>query len=132
MPLFDWSNDYSVRNQGIDQQHQQLFHIINELYDAIEADKGATVVGNTIQSLIDYTRNHFAAEEQLMLAKGYPDYLAHKAIHDELLAQVDDFDRRYREGETAVVEDILPFLLGDWLMNHITVMDQQYAPYLER
>jgi len=130
MSLFEWSNEYSVRNQGIDHQHQQLFNIINELYDAVQAEKGATVVGNTIQSLIDYTRDHFAAEEQLMQAKGYPDYVAHKAIHDALLAQVADFDLRYRNGETAVVEDILPFLLGDWLMNHITVMDQQYAPYL--
>jgi hemerythrin len=130
MLLFNWSSEYSVQNQEMDRQHQGLLRIINELYAAILAEKGESVVGDTIGSLVDYARTHFAAEERLMQTQGYPDFQAHKAIHDKLLARVDDYDQRYRNGDTTVASEMLPFLLGDWLTNHIPVIDRQYGSYL--
>jgi hemerythrin len=130
MLLFHWSSEYSVQNQEMDRQHQELLRIINELYAAIQAENGGSVVGDTIGSLVAYAHTHFAAEERLMEAKGYPDFQAHKAIHDKLLARVEAYDRRYRNGDATVASEMLPFLLGDWLTNHISVIDRQYASYL--
>lgn len=127
MQFLDWSDEYSVGHEEIDRQHQELFRIVNELYAATRIHQGEKVLGGTIRSLLDYTRTHFAAEEDLMLARKCPDYAAHKAIHNALLAQVTDYDQRYRMGEVAVRGDVLPFLLG-WLMDHTMTMDLQHNP----
>lgn len=130
MPLFEWNDSYSVQHDWIDRQHQQLFKIINELYLMVQMNQAADAVGGVIDALIEYTRTHFAVEEDLMRLHNYPDYEAHKAVHDALLARVIDYDRRYRNGEATVAEELLPFLMSDWLTNHIAVVDQKYVPCL--
>lgn len=130
MNLFEWTQEYSVEHAELDRQHQRLFQIINELYAALEAGETKDSVGRTLHALIDYTRSHFAAEESLMLRNNYPGYAAHKQMHDKLLDKVTEYGLRLNLGEANLAADVLPFLIGDWLMDHITVTDKKYAPYL--
>ncbi len=125
MELLEWSEAYSVRNEAIDLQHRELFRIANELYGATRAHRGEMAVGGAIRSLLDYAHTHFAAEEELMRLRNCPDFAAHEAVHNALLAQVADYERSYRRGG-AVQGDVLPFLLG-WLLDHTTGMDLKHA-----
>jgi hemerythrin len=111
-------------------QHQRLFEIINALYAAIESGETRQAVEQALQSLIDYTRSHFAAEEALMLRGGYPEFPEHKKMHDQLLDKVNEYSLRLNLGENNLAADVLPFLIGDWLMEHITVTDRKYTPFL--
>ena len=133
MPTFEWKPFFSVGDDVMDAQHQRLFAIANELYDAMKQPGGAAagVLEKTITALCDYTRSHFAEEEYLMLLAEYPDYEHHKLAHDTLIGKVEGFETRMRNGETKLVAEILPFLVGEWLANHIAFEDQRYAGYID-
>ena len=124
-----WSEEYSVGIQEIDEQHQVLVGLINELYSAMAQKGGDAKIGSVLDSLVDYTKVHFAVEECLMRMFGYPGYEAHKQIHDVLVAQVVGLVEKYRSGDGRVGMELL-FLLKDWLLDHIKEKDAGYAPYL--
>ena len=68
---FQWNTSYSVKVEAMDAQHKRLFEIIRELYTAMRAGQGKQVVGEVLHRLIEYTVQHFAAEEKLMEKNGY-------------------------------------------------------------
>ena len=83
MALLDWKNEYSVDIQSIDKQHKKLFDMINQLHDAMKSGVGAKLVPVILNSLVSYTRDHFANEENLMRQAAYPTYANHKAEHEQ-------------------------------------------------
>jgi len=132
MSFVDWSASYSVNNPTLDQQHQKMFNIINELHDAMFAKKGREVISTTIRELIAYCNTHFAEEERQMEVHHFPGLAEHKAAHRELIRIVTDIEHRYRQSHESVAGDMIGFLISDWLVKHILGMDKQYAPYLKK
>lgn len=128
MALFAWSDGYSVNIMEIDNQHKRLIELINELHSAMAAGKGKEVLGKTLQGLIDYTKTHFAYEENLMKTHGYSEYSQHKTAHEKLVSQVLDFQKKFQAGEMLVTIDIMNFL-KDWLSKHIMGTDKKYSPF---
>lgn len=130
--LWSWHPEYSVGSGEMDDQHRGLLAIIDELHGSLARGDGDERVGAIIAALARYIGAHFAAEEQLMLDHGYPDdkYIAHCRAHEALLDQVRGFDAAVRRGERHVATEMLPFLVGDWLVNHILVTDKDYSEYL--
>jgi hemerythrin-like metal-binding protein len=131
MGLSDWSPKYTVNHPVMDEHHHTLFRLVDRLSDAIFEKKEKEVIGEILSSLIDYTKMHFAAEEQLMRQANFPGVLQHKEAHDKLVAQVQELQRRYREGDSSVTTEISQFLMTDWLVKHILGMDELYAPYFK-
>ncbi len=129
-PLFEWNEEYSVGNLEIDHQHQHLFYLINEFYESIKAGISDTELARSFREVVEDTRIHFDMEETLMRNNDYPGYNAHKAMHQELLKKIEVFDTRIQAGDKDVAADLLPFLIGDWLLHHIGSMDQLYVPYV--
>jgi hemerythrin len=129
MSIFHWKEEYSVGHSEIDAQHQRLFQLADELHTAMTAGKGNAALNQTLTSLIDYTKHHFSSEEQLMKKHFYPDYLKHKALHDELTARVLEFQAKFASGRTAMSIDLLQFL-KDWLTHHIGETDRKVSAYL--
>ncbi len=67
------------------QQHQELVSKLNSLNSAVSKMESRETVYKIIDDVIDYTRLHFAHEEQLMLQSAYPLSEAHKEKHRELI-----------------------------------------------
>jgi hemerythrin len=130
MALFEWSNDYSVGIAEIDAQHQRLVAMLNQLSDAMRSGKGSQVLDRVLGDLVAYTGTHFATEERLMQANGYPDFPRHKREHDQLTAQVLDLQQSLRAGSAVLSVDLLHFL-KDWLTQHILGSDKRYGPFLQ-
>ena len=132
MPPFDWKESYSVGHAAMDQQHRQIFTIANALYDAIRQAGGAPkqYLRDVITTLSDYTRSHFAAEEQLQLEIDYPGYERHKQLHDALIKRVEELDARLRNGYAGIAAQILSLLVREWMSRHIYIEDQRYAGYV--
>ena len=128
--MFAWNDRYSVRIHSIDAQHQSLFAIAQELYQAMSTGQGKLVTGRILDRLVTYTSSHFAHEERLMQARGYPDFEVHKAQHDSLRKQVLGFQSDFKAGRVAMTVQLLQFL-RDWLTGHIDKSDRKYAPYLK-
>ena len=43
---------------------------------------------------------------------------------------VQEFERRLDEGDPSTLADMLPYLYGDWLIQHICGTDMDYCEYL--
>jgi hemerythrin len=129
MALITWSEDYSVKVPVLDEQHQRLIGLINELHEAMLEGKGRNITVRILVSMVDYAIYHFAAEEEMMKAKGYPGLAAHQAQHEAFRQRVTEFHQQFTAGQVGLTIQIMNFL-KDWLVNHIRGTDQKYAPYL--
>lgn len=129
MALMTWTEDFSVRIESIDKQHQRLIELINELHEAMLSGTTRDSIGYILTSLIDYTKSHFAYEEGLFEHSEYPDVAAHKAAHAALTEKVVALQTSFAAGEAVMGMDVMSFL-KDWLTGHIMGTDKKYSAYL--
>jgi hemerythrin len=130
MSLFLWKRDYSVGCTEIDDQHQQLFHLADELHRAMMERRGKEALAGILKRLLAYTTYHFANEERLMRETGYPLYLEHRIQHEKLTKIAMEHQRKMTSGESPLSVDVLQFL-SDWLKVHIGQSDQKLAAHLK-
>jgi hemerythrin len=126
LPYVVWREFYSVGNEELDQQHKALLKIINELFTAAGEDTDRQAVRHVLDGLFQYTLTHFEREERLMRQARFPDYAAHKAIHDLMRAETDRLQQTWTSTTGA---ELLTFL-KNWWLNHICAKDKQYAPFM--
>lgn len=129
MSAFVWEDKYSLHIAEIDRQHQKLFALFNELYDAMQQGHAQEVIDKVLTSVVDYTAYHFEFEEKLLHEAGYKEEAAHRAEHAKLATQAKELAQKLRTGGTDVTMATLKFL-GDWLARHILVSDKHFAPFL--
>ena len=128
--MFNWRPEYSINIPAIDAQHKELFRLAESLRNAMMTGQGALAVGKTLDRLAQYTAVHFAHEEREMRDCGYPEYEAHKAIHEDLKRQVRELQASQRAGQTISVQ-VLHFLKS-WLVDHIANQDAKLQPYVAK
>ena len=129
MALLAWNDDYSVKVRKFDDEHKKLIDLINQLHDAMKIGQGGQLIGKVLQSLIDYTSTHFAAEEAIMKLHSYPGYEQHKKEHNLLVLQVLDVQKNFKAGKAPLSQEIMVFL-KNWLQTHIQGEDKKYGPFL--
>ena len=120
-----WLQRYSVGVDDLDEQHQALFRVVNQLDDAIEAGAKHEIVG-TFSRLMDYARGHFAHEEAYMARIGYADLEGHQREHARFVGKVTDLWEAFLADEGEVAPRLQSFL-ADWLIGHIDATDGDYA-----
>ncbi|MGC2856018.1 bacteriohemerythrin [Novispirillum sp. DQ9] len=130
MSLLTWRDQLSVGSPEIDDDHKKLIGFVNDLHDAVNAAESEKVVGAIMLQLIEYTRDHFAREEKVMQAAGYPDYARHKQLHDSLTRQVLVFAQTYLRNPTDQVKRELIDFLAKWLVEHIIKEDRRLGTYM--
>lgn len=128
MTLITWNENLSVKVAEIDQQHQKLIGIINDLTDAIRRGKGNAVIAEVVRSLIDYAKIHFETEEKYFKQFGYPQAAGHMKEHEEFIRKVTGFEAGTPKGQFGLSIQVLQFL-GDWLINHILGTDKAYSAF---
>ncbi|MGK5083529.1 bacteriohemerythrin [Bdellovibrionota bacterium FG-1] len=129
MALFEWSSRFTLGIQSIDDEHKKLVEYINQLHDGMMQGKGANVTGPILDGLVNYTVKHFKHEEELFATHAYPDTAAHKEEHKKLVAQVAEFQTKFKAGTATISTEIMTFL-KNWLTNHILGTDKKYCPHL--
>lgn len=65
MSFANWDDSYGVKVRRLDDEHKQLFSIINQLHEGMKAGRGKDVMQNVLNQLLSYTEQHFADEEAL-------------------------------------------------------------------
>jgi hemerythrin-like metal-binding protein len=126
-----WNDQYTTGIQEIDEQHKMLFLMTNRLQTAIKTGKANLVIAKTFKELIDYTKYHFAAEEQEMDGCDYPDALIHKRFHAILVKKIRDALLRIRNGDNYNPIELLRFL-NVWLVDHILEKDMKFSKYYKQ
>jgi hemerythrin len=122
-----WKEFYSVGCQELDDQHQQVLGIINDLYGALQGGREREEIKGLLDRLVQYTEGHFQREEELMEERGYPDAAQHRTVHEQMTQKTVDLRKRFG---AVRGQDLLVFL-KEWWVNHICGADKQYSPYME-
>lgn len=126
-----WTEDLAVGVGSIDRQHQEIFERVDDLLAAIGRGEGKDRIEGTLRFLQEYVATHFRAEETLMRERGYPDLVAHLALHaefEESLARLKE--RHAREGVTGPMILEVVAVLTSWLERHIAVEDKKIGAFL--
>lgn len=131
MALLSWDESLSVKIDKMDEQHQQLFDLINRFYDEVGKQSQKQLISDLIKGMKEYTILHFSEEEQLMQQHGYPGLAQHKKQHSDFIDKVNDLQEKYEAGKMIISIEITNFL-KDWIKNHIKDSDQQYNKYINR
>ncbi|MCE1244646.1 bacteriohemerythrin [Oryzomicrobium sp.] len=130
MAFMPWGDALKIGIDSIDEQHRWLVDATNALHDELQRDEPRrAVIGEILEGLVDYTMNHFIAEEALFQRLGYPDSPGHLAEHNRFTAGALDLLQRFESGQ-AVSQEALDFL-KNWLTHHILEVDRAYVPFLQ-
>ncbi|MCK5100132.1 MAG: bacteriohemerythrin, partial [Desulfobacteraceae bacterium] len=121
--LLQWHESFSVGVKIVDEQHQNLFSLINELIVQTEADQQKEIIEKGLGDLMDYTDYHFKTEEKLF--KIHPGYKKHHDIHQGFIDKVSGFVSAFKTGHTDFKPAIVAFLI-DWVKKHVLDIDKAY------
>ena len=124
-----WKEEYSVGILHIDQDHKKLISLLNQFTIAYDYAMSEAFEKEALEELIAYTKYHFQREEKLMDDNDYPDVIAHKAQHKEMIDQVGKFAEIYQEKGHDSLKEISEYLTV-WLINHINGTDKAYSQHL--
>jgi hemerythrin len=129
MTSLNWSDEYHINVEEIDEQHRQMADLVEELHLAVENGADPDTLKHILRSLIDHTREHFATEEDLMDQHGYPKARIHKAEHESLLKQLDIVQQSLVGGKIpAFCKNV--DISSDWMMVHVTNSDSELGKFL--
>ncbi|MBI5644146.1 MAG: hemerythrin family protein [Deltaproteobacteria bacterium] len=127
-----WTEDLSVGNTEIDNQHKELFARVNQFLDAMNQRRGKEEVGNVLKFLESYVVEHFGMEERYMIRLNYPEVSSHKEQHKIFMDTFREIIKKYNEkGATVDVVIFTQSRLGEWLRGHIPVIDKKLASFLK-
>ena len=137
--FIQWDDTYSINVAKVDQQHQRLFELINELHTAVTKSRvqpeTTTVVrelatmATVLSELMDYTSDHFSTEENYMVTHAYPEYDVHRIAHGRFTERVQAFQRDFDDGRALRSMEIVEFI-KDWWQRHILVVDKKLGVFL--
>jgi hemerythrin-like metal-binding protein len=125
---------YSIGIPEMDAQHARWIELIEQFRSATSGHlldpASFDAALRALEQLLDYTKTHFASEEQFIAAHHYPEIEAHKAQHRELVAEVTRLLDEIRLHKTHTTPLKLNLLVTIWLMEHIMTDDDKYARYV--
>jgi len=127
----EWDPSFATGVERYDNAHKVLFKMVNDLHDAMQQKRSKEAIGQILNSLAEYTVNHFADEERSFAQTNYPEEAQHKQLHKKLVDQVVELQGKFSSGQTLLTQDVITFL-QDWLINHIKGVDKRYGPHLTK
>jgi hemerythrin len=130
MALLEWQPTFNLDIEIIDQQHQMLVKLINELYIAFSLGNDRQILGKLLNKLGVYAAMHFAREENFFEIYAYPETDEHLQEHDDFEDTIYQFEDEFNSGKQDLSISILNYL-SDWLVKHINGSDREYAPFLK-
>ena len=125
---YEFTDDYLTGIELIDKEHEHLFEIANETYDLLKnefvTDKYDRIVA-LLEELKDYTKTHFAHEEEYMKSINYQYIWSEIHQHRTFEKKFDDIDlKKLDDSQQEYILEILDFLTK-WLSGHIKGADRR-------
>jgi hemerythrin len=114
MPLITWSSKYSVGVKNLDEQHQVVVNLLNELHAAMLKGQAQSVAGALLPK-IESTK--------------FPGLAEHRAEHRALVAKAEEYGARHKRGDNTMYLELLNFM-RDWLTFHMQNVDKKYTVWM--
>jgi hemerythrin len=120
---------YVINVRDLDVQHWRLNCLNNSLFEMCQ-NPGRPGLGfaKTIKQIMYSLNFHFRYEEELMRNTAFPDFEAHKQIHNTFFKHFLDEVRIFESGKASVPGQFTWFL-QDWKASHYAI-DREMGLYL--
>ena len=123
----EFTDEYLTGIDLVDAEHKELFHIVdkaNQLVKSFDQLSGYDSIIQILNELKDYTKEHFADEEEYMEGIHYEGLDAQKRAHEAFIDKLENINLdQIDENPQEYLQELLEFLLG-WLINHILHTDK--------
>lgn len=131
MHIIEWSSEFALGIDEIDEQHKALVGMINALDASTHGEFSADSVRRLLGDLNDYVRDHFAFEERLMAGGGCSQELVtrHLGEHAYFRSVLRDLTGDFENERRNVTGTLIEYLVH-WLLHHIVVVDRAMAHQL--
>jgi len=129
MPLMNWDQSLDIGIDAMNREHKQLLDVMNRIYDSRE--KGGPAIVSLVQQLGDLCVRHFKAEEAFMQSITFPDFVAHKRVHERLLEKYGGFAAQIQANQGRPSDEFFQFLRL-WLSAHIKCIDIKYSDHSKK
>ena len=132
MPIV-WRDAMSIDGGPIDEDHQFLITIANEVEDVLDGADRARILA-LLKKLQYYTVYHFVREEALQREIDFPDHEEHAGRHRQLIAIVENavslFSRDFTEDKSRRLANDLARLMNAWIIGHVLTQDIAMRPHV--
>ena len=126
-----WHSKYETGNEQIDNQHKEIFGLVDKLVEASSASPDE--IKDAIDFLVNYTATHFAYEEKLMDESAYPMAQTHKKQHSNFVATVGALEIRVlKETNMAFNMTDIKHIVVNWLVDHVLGSDKSLADHYRK
>jgi hemerythrin-like metal-binding protein/diguanylate cyclase (GGDEF)-like protein len=124
----EWQPRFECGEPTIDRQHRELF-VLSE--DVLDAARLRVPLAGRLQRLVACILEHFESEEAILTRHGYRDIERHAQSHARLFEKARRMQAAVDAGR-ATREDLLRFLLGEVVADHMLSEDRQFAHLFSR
>lgn len=129
---FIWKDEYSVKVQLIDEQHQIFFQITNRILDFVnqpEISQRRESLISLLNDLENYALYHLGTEEEYFNQFNYEGATDHIAVHDRYRSVMKKMFNKARQesSDVNVLAKEAAEYAGNWLAKHILVLDKGYT-----
>lgn len=115
---------YGTGDATVDEQHRVLFDLINSVLECLEKKSASDIFEAKWGAMVDYTKSHFACEEDIMEKKKCSACDANKKAHHAFLNLIGRLHEKYRvEGATDEFAGEFYKFVASWLRSHIMLID---------
>jgi methyl-accepting chemotaxis protein len=125
-----WHEGYKVEIKQVDDQHEALFKLINDLYKGFRSGRKSDELNIALEKLITAVKKHLVDEELLMERAAYSNLSGHKNIHTKLNSELDALVADYTQSNESEALVKLVVFVKSWLVDHIFKVDKQYVEEL--
>lgn len=128
---FTWTKDLETGNALIDSEHKQLIKAADDLIAACSQGKGRQELGKAVEFLSNYTKTHFAHEEELQKKYAFPDYVAHRSWHQTFIKEIETVLNKLKsEGATISLVGEVNTKISQLIL-HIKTADLKLAQFIQ-
>lgn len=130
--MFEWRQEYAFGLDDIDQQHQRLFAVGQNLEDAYSEaiiSNQYEAIREAILELDNYTEYHFDYEEDWLSLIGFKSYLSHQEDHDFFTSKIAELKKSSQNlgaDSLSFIHEALSFL-ARWIVHHVMMADLEYV-----
>ena len=122
MAQIEWTQEFSIGHETIDQEHELLVAQINRLYEELTLPLDSSTIESKLADIQADISAHFALEELLMQEANYAEFEDHKLDHERLLDQIQDMIFHFAE-DPDNGREMLANTLSDWFSQHFKGFD---------
>ena len=129
MSKIKWTDDFSVHDEQMDDQHKKWIEIYNKAHglmiNGAFREKDFSIGKQALTEMIEYTKFHFACEEKYMEKIKFPKRKDHKNKHDFFVLKLDRLSLQINQGIFILNSEVIK-IIENWFIDHILKEDMEF------